>query len=182
MLYIVPSEVSCEIRRGRALTDVASTRPIMQDWPDVSRRTVLQSVPKPLNDIKYLRDVFCSLHDALGCLSSLHKHGWLHQHLSYENILRVGEETIVADLEDAKTTSDVPIHAGFSAESPFRAVEVVKNAYCFASTPGVPEDSESQISTSSGSASPVSSESDSSDSEAMLVHQESEATAFDSSA
>ncbi|KIJ10691.1 hypothetical protein PAXINDRAFT_101953 [Paxillus involutus ATCC 200175] len=94
-------------------------------------RIVFKEVCQPIFELKSLRDVLETLLHAVAGLKFLHLAGWVHRDISVGNVLRHGNQGLIADLEYAKRTDSNQSHEVRTGTPDFMACEVEEQEYLF---------------------------------------------------
>lgn len=107
----------------------------------VHYRVVFTEVGKTLQEVDSLLTVFDCLGDVVEGLKYFHQCGWVHRDISVGNVLLVGQEGKITDVEYAKRVSDNKTHGVRTGTPYFMAVEVAAGRYLWGalklSAPGI---------------------------------------------
>ncbi|EKM53007.1 uncharacterized protein PHACADRAFT_124468 [Phanerochaete carnosa HHB-10118-sp] len=105
-------------------------------------RVVFKGVGKSIVEVESMEEAFRHLRRAVLVLCCLHECGWVHRDISSGNILVVGKNVVISDVEYAKRMSDTTVHTGVRTGTAFfMPVEIDNHGYLFDSEDAAEDDS-----------------------------------------
>ncbi|GJE95048.1 hypothetical protein PsYK624_112270 [Phanerochaete sordida] len=137
ILTTAQGTVRLDTKNGKNGKKVAYTR-----FPDkIHHRIIFNEVGKPIFQTKSLNDIFSHIGQVFIGLMVLHALNWVHRDISYGNILIVGDQAKITDLEFAmKADDDSEPHTIRTGTIYFMSTEVYRHRYRH--TPSRKDDSE----------------------------------------
>ncbi|EKM48415.1 uncharacterized protein PHACADRAFT_266377, partial [Phanerochaete carnosa HHB-10118-sp] len=122
-----PQDVKLPRRGVPVVTrSIRPREPVLHYSHKVHHRTVFKDAGKDLLEVDTLVDVYRRIEQVLSGLDVLHSANWVHRDISYGNILVVGENAKITDLEYAKAMSDLGAHHGVRTGTPYFMSEEVR--------------------------------------------------------